>query len=43
MFFQDNTSITNMKAIDYIKEGGEVIPVADGSKITASTLCERFL
>ena len=43
-FVQDNTSMNpNMKAIDYIKEGGEVIPVADGSKITASTLCERFL
>lgn len=43
-FAQDNTSMNpNMKAIDYIKEGGEVIPVADGSKITASTLCERFL
>ena len=43
-FAQDNTSMDpNMKAIDYIKEGGEVIPVADGSKITASTLCERFL
>lgn len=43
-FAQDNSSMDpNMKAIDYIKEGGEVIPVADGSKITASTLCERFL
>lgn len=43
-FAQDNTSMNpNVKAIDYIKEGGEVIPVADGSKITASTLCERFL
>lgn len=43
-FAQDNTSMNpNMKAIDYIKEGGEVIPVADGSKITASTLCEKFL
>ena len=43
-FAQDNTSMDpNVKAIDYIKEGGEVIPVADGSKITASTLCERFL
>ena len=43
-FSQDDTHMDpNMKAIDYVKEGGEVIPVADGSKITASTLCERFL
>ena len=40
---QDTHMDPNMKAIDYIKEGGEIIPVADGTKITASTLCERFL
>lgn len=33
----------NMRAIDYIKEGGETIESQDGSKITASTLAERFL
>ena len=32
-----------MRAIDYIKEGGEYIPTEDGSKITASQLAERFL
>ena len=43
-FSQDNSNMDlNMKAIDYVKEGGELIPVEDGSKITASTLCERFL
>lgn len=43
-FSQEDTHMDpNMKAIDYIKEGGEIIPVADGTKITASTLCERFL
>lgn len=33
----------NMRVIDYVKEGGEYIPLGDGSKITASTMCERFL
>lgn len=43
-FSQDDSHMdTNMKAIDYVREGGEVIPVEDGSTITASTLCERFL
>ena len=32
-----------MRVIDYVKEGGEYIPVEDGTKITASTMCERFL
>jgi len=32
-----------MRAIDYIKENSEIIEVADGSKITASQMCERFL
>ena len=39
----DNEMDKNMKAIDYVREGGEYIEVADGTKITASTLCERFL
>ena len=43
-FTQDNRHMDeNMKAIDYVKEGGEYIPVSDGTKISASTLCERFL
>ena len=33
----------NMRVIDYVKEGGEIIPVANGFKITASQMCERFL
>ncbi len=39
----DDEMDNNMKAIDYVREGGEYIEVADGTKITASTLCERFL
>lgn len=43
-FAQENDEMNmNMKAIDYIREGGEYIKVADGSQITASQLCERFL
>ena len=33
----------NLRVIDFVREGGEYIPADDGSKITASTLCERFL
>ncbi|MGL4850451.1 MAG: ABC-F family ATP-binding cassette domain-containing protein [Clostridium sp.] len=33
----------NMRVIDFVKEGGEYIPTSDGSKISASTLSERFL
>ena len=40
MLFRSDEDID---AIDYVKEGGEYIPVNDGSKISASTLCERFL
>lgn len=43
-FAQDNTHMDpNLRVIDYVKEGGEYIPVEDGTKITASTMCERFL
>ncbi|WP_294393980.1 ABC-F family ATP-binding cassette domain-containing protein [uncultured Clostridium sp.] len=43
-FAQDNTNMNpKMRVIDYVKEGGEYIPVEDGTKITASTMCERFL
>ncbi|PRR80369.1 ABC-F family ATP-binding cassette domain-containing protein [Clostridium vincentii] len=39
----DNHMDDKMRVIDYVKEGGEYIPVADGSKIMASMMCERFL
>ncbi|MDO5517336.1 MAG: ABC-F family ATP-binding cassette domain-containing protein [Clostridium sp.] len=43
-FAQDNTNMDpKMRVIDYVREGGEFIPVEDGSKISASTMCERFL
>ncbi|WP_294157225.1 ABC-F family ATP-binding cassette domain-containing protein [uncultured Clostridium sp.] len=43
-FAQDNTNMNpKMRVIDYVKEGGEYIPVEDGTKITASIMCERFL
>ena len=32
-----------LRAIEYIKEGGEYISTSDGSKITASQMMERFL
>jgi ATP-binding cassette subfamily F protein uup len=43
-FAQDNSNMDpKLRVIDYVKEGGEYIPVDDGTKITASTMCERFL
>lgn len=43
-FTQDDSHMDlSMKAIDYIKEGGEWIPTEDGTKISASQLAERFL
>lgn len=33
----------NMRSIDYIKEKREYIETADGTRITASQMCERFL
>ena len=43
-FTQDDSHMDlSMRAIDYIKEGGETIPTEDGTKITASALAERFL
>ena len=43
-FSQDDKHMDlNMRAIDYIKEGGENIPTEDGYTITASQLAERFL
>ena len=44
VFAQENENMDpQMRVIDYIKEGGEYIPVSDGTKITASTMAERFL
>ncbi|MGL5574736.1 MAG: ABC-F family ATP-binding cassette domain-containing protein [Sarcina sp.] len=43
-FSQDSSMMDpNMRAIDYIKEVAEYIPTADGTKITAGEMCERFL
>lgn len=43
-FAQDNTNMDpNLRVIDYVREGGEYIPVEDGTKISASSMCERFL
>jgi len=43
-FAQDNTNMEqSLRVIDYVKEGGEFIPVEDGTKISASSMCERFL
>ena len=43
-FAQDNTNMDpSLRVIDYVKEGGEFIPVEDGTKISASSMCERFL
>lgn len=33
----------SMRAIDYIKEGGEFIETGDGSRITAAQMMEKFL
>lgn len=43
-FSQDNSHMhIDMRAIDYIKEESDYITTADGSKITASQMCEKFL
>lgn len=43
-FAQDNTNMDpKLRVIDYVKEGGEFIPVEDGTKISASSMSERFL
>ncbi|OOM74033.1 putative ABC transporter ATP-binding protein [Clostridium puniceum] len=43
-FAQDNTNMhPKLRVIDYVKEGGEFIPVEDGTNISASSMCERFL
>lgn len=43
-FSQDDSHMDpSMKAIDYIKEESDYITTTDGTKITASMMCERFL
>lgn len=43
-FSQDSDEMDyNMRAIDYIKEVAEYIPIATGERITASQMCEKFL
>ncbi len=44
VFAQENTHMNNdLRAIEYIKEGGEFIETGDGEKISASQMMERFL
>lgn len=44
VFTQDDKEMDgSIRAIDYIKEGGENIPTEDGTQITASQLAERFM
>ncbi|MDR0879390.1 MAG: ATP-binding cassette domain-containing protein [Clostridioides sp.] len=43
-FSQDDTHMSlNQKAIDYVKEASDYIETADGTRITASQMCEKFL
>lgn len=43
-FSQENRHMdSQMRAIDFIKEGGEYVTTGDGTKITASQMMERFL
>ena len=43
-FNQDTSKMhPDMRAIDYIKEESDYITTADGHKITASQMCEKFL
>ena len=43
-FNQDTSKMhPEMRAIDYIKEESDYITTADGHKITASQMCEKFL
>ena len=43
-FNQDTSKMhPDMRAIDYIKEESDYISTADGHKITASQMCEKFL
>ena len=43
-FTQDDAHMDlNIRAIDYVKEASDYIETSDGSKISASQMCERFL
>lgn len=43
-FSQDDAHMDpGMRAIDYVKEDSDYIETSDGTKITASQMCERFL
>ena len=43
-FSQDYSHMhPDMRAIDYVKEESDYITTADGSKITASQMCEKFI
>lgn len=43
-FNQDDSHMhTDMRAIDYVKEASDYIETSDGTKISASQMCERFL
>lgn len=43
-FSQDDAHMhPDMRAIDYVKEASDYIETNDGTKITASQMCERFL
>lgn len=44
IFSQETTHLDdNQRAIEYIKDGGEFVTTADGLKITASQMMEKFL
>lgn len=44
LFSQETSHINDeMRVLEYIKEGGEYLKTADGSRITASQMLERFL
>ena len=43
-FNQDDSHMhPDMRSIDYVKEASDYIETSDGSKISASQMCERFL
>ena len=43
-FSQDDSHMhSEMRAIDYVKEASDYIETADGTKISASQMCEKFL
>lgn len=43
-FSQDDSHMdSDQRAIDYVKEASDYIETADGTKITASQMCEKFL